>query len=199
MKKLSFTILCYLFFCLATQAQDIILKNNGDEIRVTIKEINADIILFHYFDSTNLALYSIPHTEVFSVTYQNGVKILMSSLTTGLSNKKKEDVLYKIEIRGYHYYRYGSRIGLNQVDELITHYGNQKSKNALQQARKSYTIGTIIVISGIPLILIGAALSGAPYTMLPGGAVVIAGFIVSGKVKKQVRKAVEMYNEGLVK
>ncbi|MGV3539211.1 MAG: hypothetical protein ACO1OQ_05335 [Rufibacter sp.] len=74
-----------LLFCLflllsgSSIAQDIIMKNNGEEIKVKILEITPTNISYSLADTLlQPPVFSIPRKEVFMVKYANGQKELMA-------------------------------------------------------------------------------------------------------------------------
>jgi hypothetical protein len=63
-------------FCLicSANAQDIILKVNGDEIQSRVAEIGLDEVKYHRFDNLTGPVYSIKKSEIFMITYEDGTK-----------------------------------------------------------------------------------------------------------------------------
>jgi hypothetical protein len=59
---------------LSSFAQDVITKQNGDEINSKIMEVNVDNIKYKKSDNPEGPLYSIPKSEVFMIKYANGTK-----------------------------------------------------------------------------------------------------------------------------
>jgi hypothetical protein len=79
MKKLLFTLFaCVMFF--ASQAQDILIKRNGDELEVKVLEINLDEIRYKRFDNLEGPTISIAKNEVFMIKYENGTKVTITDL-----------------------------------------------------------------------------------------------------------------------
>ena len=69
------------FFCLATlfiindaQAQDIIIKKNGDEIRSKVLKIGTADIQYKSYDNQDGPVHSLGKAEVFMIKYENGTK-----------------------------------------------------------------------------------------------------------------------------
>lgn len=92
MKKICFVVLISVVSFMAT-AQDVILKNNGKEIKVNVIEANNELIKFHVFNEndklpcnikqqlkqarkqnqpTDNMVFSLPKKEVFMIQYENG-------------------------------------------------------------------------------------------------------------------------------
>lgn len=57
-------------------AQDVILKRNADEIRASVSEITDSEVKYRLFESERQVIYSLPKSEIFSITYPNGEKDL---------------------------------------------------------------------------------------------------------------------------
>lgn len=73
MKKLILSCLA-LFTCLLCQAQDVLVKRNGDEIQVKVQEITLDVIKYKRFDNPEGPVISIAKSDVFMIKYENGTK-----------------------------------------------------------------------------------------------------------------------------
>ncbi|NDK57625.1 hypothetical protein [Pontibacter fetidus] len=77
MKKLLLTCLA-LFVVLATQAQDILTKRNGDELQVKVQEITLTEVKYKRFDNLQGPLISILKSDVFMIKYENGSKMVIT-------------------------------------------------------------------------------------------------------------------------
>ncbi len=64
---------------LLAQGQDVILKNNGDELKVKVLEINLSYILYKLPANGSDSVFQIGKAEVFMVSYANGQKDVMSA------------------------------------------------------------------------------------------------------------------------
>ncbi|WP_439880826.1 hypothetical protein ACSX1A_16930 [Pontibacter sp. MBLB2868] len=73
MKRLILSCLA-LFTCLMSQAQDLLLKRNGDEIQVKVQEIGLDVIKYKRFDNQEGPIFTIAKQDVFMIKYENGTK-----------------------------------------------------------------------------------------------------------------------------
>jgi hypothetical protein len=74
MKKYLFIAFFTLFTFGALHAQDVIVKKNGDEIKVKIEEVSATDIKYKKYDNPDVPLFYIPKTDVFMVRYEDGTK-----------------------------------------------------------------------------------------------------------------------------
>ncbi|MEJ8757389.1 hypothetical protein WG947_10300 [Pontibacter sp. H259] len=77
MKKTLVTLLA-LFVVLACQAQDILVKRNGDELQVKVQEITLTEVKYKRFDYLEGPLISILKSEVFMIKYENGTKTVLT-------------------------------------------------------------------------------------------------------------------------
>lgn len=77
MKKVLL-ILMWALLVQVAYGQDVIVKVNGDELKVKVLEINLSAILYQLPDSTQLTdstqVLSIARSEVFMVRFANGTK-----------------------------------------------------------------------------------------------------------------------------
>ncbi|PVY42195.1 hypothetical protein [Pontibacter virosus] len=79
MKNLLLTfIACLLYF--AGQAQDVLIKRNGDELEVKVLEINLEEVKYKRFDNLEGPVISIAKSDVFMIKYENGTKVTMNEM-----------------------------------------------------------------------------------------------------------------------
>lgn len=68
--------------------QDIMVKNNGDELQVKVFEINATEVKFKKFDNQDGPIFIVPKSEIFMIKYENGQKEIMEKVN--ITNKLDE-------------------------------------------------------------------------------------------------------------
>lgn len=73
MKKYLLLLVCILLVQVAN-AQDVIIKVNGDEIKGRVIEITLNKVLYQSLDTTDSTSHSILKSEVFMVRFANGTK-----------------------------------------------------------------------------------------------------------------------------
>ncbi|WP_299986698.1 hypothetical protein [uncultured Pontibacter sp.] len=79
MKNLLFTIIaCLVYF--TGQAQDILIKRNGDELEVKVLEIDLEAVKYKRFDNLEGPIISIAKADVFMIKYENGTKVTMNEM-----------------------------------------------------------------------------------------------------------------------
>jgi len=72
MKKILIILLAVFGFGIITNAQDIILKKDGSEIKAKVLEITDQQIKYKEFDFQDGPIRNINNSEVFMITYENG-------------------------------------------------------------------------------------------------------------------------------
>lgn len=66
--------MCLFLIPYLVNAQDIITKVNGDEIKAKVREIGLDEVTYNRYDNLTGSLYSLKKTEIFMITYPDGSK-----------------------------------------------------------------------------------------------------------------------------
>jgi hypothetical protein len=87
MKKLILILIAIVFFN-TLQAQDLILKKNGDEISAKIEEVGITEIKYKKFDNQEGPMYTMLKSEIFMIKYANGTKEVFGAdaANTNVSN-----------------------------------------------------------------------------------------------------------------
>ena len=71
---------------LTTNAQDLIIKRNGDEIQAKIIEVGTDEIKFKKFDHIDGPLFVVAISEIIFIKYEDGSKEVFEEKKTSASN-----------------------------------------------------------------------------------------------------------------
>jgi hypothetical protein len=71
-RKIFVMSVCLACFGMTLNAQDIITKKNGDEIRAKITEINIDNVKYRKFDNLEGPVHTLLKSEIFMINYENG-------------------------------------------------------------------------------------------------------------------------------
>ena len=98
MKKVFLTLAVIIGFGIAANAQDIILKKDGSEIKAKVIEVTDQQLKYKDFEFQNGPTRNINISEVFMVTYENGQKEVFNKLNetnTASSNSKQSSAPYK--------------------------------------------------------------------------------------------------------
>jgi hypothetical protein len=72
-------LLCCCLLAAATQAQDLLTKQNGDEIQVKVLEITPTEIHYKRFDNLEGPLIIVRKSDVFMIRYANGTKEVLGT------------------------------------------------------------------------------------------------------------------------
>ncbi len=72
MKKLSLLLLVLISAALSANAQDLIIRKNGQDIRAKVLEINIGSIKYRNWDNPESPVFTIPSSEVLLVRFEDG-------------------------------------------------------------------------------------------------------------------------------
>ncbi len=72
MKKLLLLAAALVMSAVAMNAQDLLTKNNGEDIKVIVKEIDAHNVKYVLFSEPNGVLYTMPKSEILMIRYASG-------------------------------------------------------------------------------------------------------------------------------
>ena len=73
-------------FIFSANAQDIIVLTNGNEIKAKVQEVTTTDVRYKLFDSPEGATLFVPKSEVFSITYDDGYRIVIDQSTAKKTN-----------------------------------------------------------------------------------------------------------------
>lgn len=72
MKKFLLLAAALVMSAVAMNAQDLLTKNNGEDIKVIVKEIDAQNVKYVLFSEPNGVLYTMPKSEILMIRYASG-------------------------------------------------------------------------------------------------------------------------------
>ena len=124
MKKIFLIILCVVGAFNFSDAQDVLIMNNGTEMKVKVQELTVNEVKFKKWENIDGPLYTLLKNDIFMIKYENGTKdtFVKTTLT-------KENISYNSddESMGYDRIRYnGPRVG-------ITVFGDGSIKDDLKR------------------------------------------------------------------
>jgi len=131
MKKFLFVLVAVTGFIFSANAQDIILKKDGSEIKAKVLEITDQQIKYKEFDFQSGPTRNINIAEVFMVTYENGKKEVFNKIvdTKDNADNKQSKVVVERERTGIvvtppcvKKIAYGLDFGIGGADELVINY-----------------------------------------------------------------------------
>lgn len=112
-KTLSFVFALAVFF--TANAQDVLLKRNGEEVQVKVQEIDSELIKYKRYDNLEGPLISIAKRDVFMIKYENGTKEVFKdtapAIATPQMGKQHEQQILKLS---------GPRLGFTVLSQTLT-------------------------------------------------------------------------------
>jgi len=128
MKRITL-IATIIFTYLFVNAQDIIYKTDGTEIKAKIIEVNINDIKYKKYENPEGPLYTVNKSELFKIKFENGTQEVFNKSSSNSSNKKNSetvnstyDVNWKKEKPEYNYKIKGF-INISEID-LIKSFAN---------------------------------------------------------------------------
>ena len=79
MKKFLLLAAALVMSAVAMNAQDLLTKNNGEDIKVIVKEIDAQNVKYVLFSEPNGVLYTMPKSEILMIRYASGRNEIFSN------------------------------------------------------------------------------------------------------------------------
>lgn len=160
---------CFYFLCaLNVQAQDTIVKTNGEEIRAKVFEVNERYIKFQRVENLKGVSQQLARSEVAIIKYSNGIREVITATAvkeahphaeTPEDSVKPQQVVTKssdrIKIDNGRYYYNGSRIGIRQIGQIIGESGNQKAIMEFKMYKRLSRSGKALMIAGISSTSVG--------------------------------------------
>lgn len=95
MKYIIFSAVALFATIISSNAQDLIFKKNGDEIKGKVVEITNTEVKYRKFENLTGAIYSFNLSEIFLIRYENGTKDVFGE-TTSPSKKAETEPLPEI-------------------------------------------------------------------------------------------------------
>lgn len=86
-------------------AQDVIIKKTGDEVKVKITEVGLENVKYKKYNNIDGPIYTIPKYEIFMIKYENGSKDVFKDIekeVVAKEEKSKQDYLRKGLHLGFH-------------------------------------------------------------------------------------------------
>lgn len=129
--------------------QDYIIKNNGDEIKAIVKEVNIDNIKYLNFDNPSGPVYTIMKSDVFIIKYSNGTKDVINA-EKGKEPQQPESIVKKKE-------EATPKIKVNQ--EYLNDPNYKKNRKV---GVGLVTSGSILMAGSMPMVIIGSIFAADP-------------------------------------
>jgi len=81
MKRVLLILVAVIGFGVCTNAQDIIVLKNGDDIKTIVQEIGLNEIKYKKFENINGPIYTMKKSEIFMIMYENGSKDVFTDVS----------------------------------------------------------------------------------------------------------------------
>lgn len=214
MKKI-FSIAIIIFIYSAVNAQDTIVKYNGDKIFVKVSDISSSEIKYKRTDFPDGPSYSISKNDVQLIKYANGTREFFEKSTETQTPVKKDEyvapVVKKEDNKIYDYglfFKYQRRpIRIGEVYSILQNAPEKEVKDMVILAKKDRNL-SFISLGAIPFGLGAAAfgisalinrdssyLAGGVGCLLVAVACPITGGIFKHKSTMKIKDAIDVYNQ----
>jgi hypothetical protein len=164
-----------LFLCLYTvklNAQELIIKTNGDSIRVKLMEVSVNTVSYKKLSMLDGPSFTIDKSEISFIKYSNGEveyfnknipeKTTNTSTTaaTNTTNSSADPASSttknKIEMKDDKYYINGQKVKRKEVDHYLERSKNPAVVLGLKGAKAMGTAQKIVKITSYPTTIIGS-------------------------------------------
>lgn len=166
MKKL-FPFLLFLILLQYTQAQDYILKRNGEEIYGNVTEVSSTEI--RYTDTIAAGITRVLNkSEVFMIKFRNGLREVYTQEIPKAETKNETPQPYKnpmglegpiINLGSNDFSINGKIYHYPEIKRMLLSLEDPEINKLLVQARMEYIFGNILAYTSIPVGIIGLALT----------------------------------------
>ncbi len=211
MKKIILSLV-FLVGLGTTYSQDILVKKNAEEVKVKVLEINSNNIKYKSFNNLEGPTYTINKNEVFFIKYKNGQKDVFTTTNNTNDNFKPAGFL---SIEGRKFLLDNKKIPKNEFINILK--TDKVAYNKYLRAKRGSKIGfPIVILSGLAVGAItysafdggsgaGSTADTKQLTKIGGGLIgaglttLIGGFILNSVQNKKLNKALDTYNNHLLK
>lgn len=136
MKRLIF-IIASILLGQTVCAQDIIQKKDATEIQAKVLKITDTEIEYQRWDNPDGPIYTIPAEDVFTITYQNGSKEVISHFDSSRRSAADKQQFGKLpRYQGEVAFAYGSAVSEGMQESISPH----RIRNGTRRADKSVSI-----------------------------------------------------------
>jgi len=206
-------LLLFLFAFASTvlNAQDIIVKQNGDELQSKVIEINDTEVKYKAFDNLDGPLYVIKKIDIFMIKYQNGTK----EIFTNRSTDNQTAVFRTDEIpnnTNYSYLTYkkfdevymnGRRLTIEEIEELFEK-NEPIALNLFKTGLGKRKTGITLLSIGVPLFILSipvgyfSSSTGLIAIMdITGTALIITSICFTTSGKARIKNSYKEYNNSI--
>ena len=91
MKKLLSLLCLTISFCMVSKAQDVIITNNDNMLKVYNLEIGKNVVFYQMSLEADATILKMPKSEIFIIKMQDGSKIDPNAQEETISNDNPND------------------------------------------------------------------------------------------------------------
>ncbi len=195
-------------------AQDILRLKSGREIRVSVVEENNDIIRYREFENQSGPVYTIAKDKVESLTYRKGSKPVQKSDTEKPAVKEQEQEHQvmnssdQLVVKKRYVYLNDIKQNARSIKTIM-----EDNPEAIRLYESGKTMADLSTACALGVMVTSFAASSkmnkmenhddriktGTIALSIDGAFIITAIILSSSGKKNIRKAVELYNSSLGK
>ena len=181
MKKVFLILVAIVEFGVNANAQDVILKQDGSEIKAKVLEITDQQVKYKDFDFQSGPTRNLNITEIFMITYENGQKEVFNKQTSPPTQQRNFDNTPSSDLE-----REFDRIGTDDIAMLnffkrnnyTKYYNDFKSAcNMRNSGGALLGTGVVLTVSGI-CCMIGGLVEFNPGALIASYALISAGDIL---------------------
>lgn len=88
MLKKGLSLLCLLLVIIGANAQDLMVKTDGEELEVKVLEITPDVIKYKNHSNIDGPLYTVNKSEVTEIVFENGGKEVFNTSPQDIDSRK---------------------------------------------------------------------------------------------------------------
>ena len=163
----------FIFQAFILNAQDIIIKKTGEEIKAKVIEVAAAEVKYKKYDFQDGPLYIISKSEILMIRYENGTNDIFSNDNSGNNNNYVNPpqnitppVYYntgpdqlgsrRIDESSGSYYQDGRYISRGRLYTILKSVNDPVINSHIQKSKSLKTAGsTVAVAVGLPLLIVG--------------------------------------------
>lgn len=81
--KVAFTVILSAIAVFSSNAQDLLVKSNGEEIQAKILEVSPDYVKYKKFSNLNGPVFTVSAADIFMIKYEDGTKTVFGAGVNG--------------------------------------------------------------------------------------------------------------------
>jgi hypothetical protein len=167
------TLLFCFLFCIQLNAQELIVKINGDSIRAKLLEVGITTISYKKTNMPDGPTFTMERSEISFIKYKNGevdyitknssattqTSAATSSQSTAATDQTASQTKNKIEFTNDKYYINGQKVKRKEVDRYLSRSKNPAIVVGLKGAKVMGTAQKIVKITSYPTTIVGSVTS----------------------------------------